>query len=459
MRTLYVQIIFITTIILLLSSLIAFIVTNVFYHVNLKPKNDEKITKLAQNIVNIYERNNRDDLDSYLDELTQLGYQFYTVAKDGHTAQFGKRFSTYELPDSEIETVLNGGVYHGIKKYPWNLMVTGFFDNDLINTIGVPVTDNGKQIALFVRPDTQQQFGEMRIFLSILLVLLVGLSFLFILLSTTYIVKPIKRLAQATRTIAEGNYHVEINVNRHDEIGTLAKDFSVMAKSLSKTEEKRQEFVSNVSHEIQSPLTSINGFSQALRESDLPENLRDEYLGIIEKESKRLSLLSKQLLTLSFLDSEDEQNDWLRCNVNSQLKEVVQTLTYQWEEKEIAVQLDMEDVWIWGDPKMLQQVWMNLITNAIHYTEQGGTIWIEARQAKHDVIISVKDTGIGIKTENIPYLFERFYKVDQARVRTDNSTGLGLAIVKRIIELHNGTIQVDSEEGVGTTFICTFKKA
>lgn len=119
----------------------------------------------------------------------------------------------------------------------------------------------------------------------------------------------------------------------------------------------------------------------------------------------------------------------------------------------------MEEVWILGESKMLQQVWMNLITNAIHYTEQGGTIWIQARQTKQHTIISIRDTGIGIKEENIPYLFERFYKVDQARVRAGNSTGLGLSIVQRIVELHGGTIEVISEEGIGTTFTCIFNKA
>lgn len=294
----------------------------------MKPQNDEKITKLAHNIVKIYEKNNRSDLDSYLEELIPLGYQFYKIGEGGETTQFGRRFSSYELSEREVSKVLNGETYHGIKDYSWDLFVTGFFDNDLMNTIGVQVEDSGKRYALFVRPDTQKQFGEMRIFLSILLVLLVGLSFIFILLSTTYIVKPIKRLARATRTIANGNYRVKFDVNRRDEIGRLAKDLSVMAKSLSRIAEKRQEFVSNVSHEIQSPLTSINGFSQALREENLPEESRREYLEIIEKESKRLSLLSKQLLTLSFLDREGEADGWTRCNINSQLKDVVRTLTY-----------------------------------------------------------------------------------------------------------------------------------
>lgn len=458
MRTLYTRIIAIAFMIIICSALIAFVATNVYYHFELKPKNDAKLTGLAENIVQIYEKSDRTDLHDYLEELTPLGYQFYIVDDEEQTEQIGKSFRSYEISKSDIDDVLNGKVYHGIKNYPWRLTVTGFFDNELVNTVGVPLNDEDGSVALFVRPDTQQQFGEMRIFLGIMLVLLLGLSFLFILFSSRYIVQPIKQLARATNAITDGQYDVGFKTKRRDELGRLATDFQTMAESLSKTEEKRQEFVSNVSHEIQSPLTSINGFSQALREKDIPDELRDEYLQIIEKESKRLSLLGKQLLTLSFLDRDEEQSNWETFNIVDQLREVVQTLTYQWEEKEIVVELAVKDAYIYGDSKMLQQVWMNLISNAIAYTDKGGDILIQTEQTKQDVIISIQDSGVGIEAEHLPYIFERFYKVDAARVRTSNSTGLGLAIVKKIIDLHDATITVESEKGKGTTFICTFPK-
>jgi len=458
MRTLYTRIIAIAFMIIICSALIAFVATNVYYHFELKPKNDAKLTGLAENIVQIYEKSDRTDLHDYLEELTPLGYQFYIVDDEEQTEQIGKSFRSYEISKSDIDDVLNGKVYHGIKNYPWRLTVTGFFDNELVNTVGVPLNDEDGSVALFVRPDTQQQFGEMRIFLGIMLVLLLGLSFLFILFSSRYIVQPIKQLARATNAITDGQYDVGFKTKRRDELGRLATDFQTMAESLSKTEEKRQEFVSNVSHEIQSPLTSINGFSQALREKDIPDELRDEYLQIIEKESKRLSLLGKQLLTLSFLDRDEEQSNWETFNIVDQLREVVQTLTYQWEEKEIVVELSVKDAYIYGDSKMLQQVWMNLISNAIAYTDKGGNILIQTEQTKQDVIISIQDSGVGIEAEHLPYIFERFYKVDAARVRTSNSTGLGLAIVKKIIDLHDATITVESEKGKGTTFICTFPK-
>lgn len=244
-------------------------------------------------------------------------------------------------------------------------------------------------------------------------------------------------------------------MNRSDEIGRLAKDFTQMSENLQQTEEKRQQFVSNVSHEIQSPLTSIQGFSQALRDEDLPIEDRNRYLSIIEKESRRLSLLSKQLLTLSFLDSEIEKSQKVSFDLHSQLKDIVSTMEWQWREKEQTIKLADTQINIIGDPKLLYQVWMNLFANAVHYTGNDGTIIIDMLQKGSDTEVIFKDTGVGIPEENISHIFDRFYIIDKARTRTNASTGLGLSIVKRIVELHNGTIMVESETGKGSTFTVT----
>lgn len=252
---------------------------------------------------------------------------------------------------------------------------------------------------------------------------------------------------------------MKLDVKRRDEIGRLANDFTKMSDKLEQTEEKRQEFVSSVSHEIQSPLTSIQGFSQALREEMLSEEESERYLDIIEKESKRLSTLSKQLLTLSFLDRGIENNDMQPFDVAGQLKEVVLATEWQWLEKEIEIEMDVSPATVIGDHELLQQVWMNLVTNAIRYTNKGGRVKIRTVNEKATTTIVIEDTGIGIAEAELPQIFDRFYKVDKARTRTDNSTGLGLAIVKKIIELHDGSIMVESELGKGSTFIVSLSKA
>lgn len=155
---------------------------------------------------------------------------------------------------------------------------------------------------------------------------------------------------------------------------------------------------------------------------------------------------------LSFLDSEMESDNKIPFDLADQLKEVVFTTEWQWREKDITIELDTSSSTIIGDPKLLQQVWMNLVTNAIRYTNPGGTVTIRMESEKNGVQITVEDTGIGIDQSDIPQLFERFYKVDKARTRTENSTGLGLSIVKKVIELHDGTIMVESEPRVGSQF-------
>ena len=438
--------------IMIASTVIAFISTNVYYHHYLKPENDKKITDIAKNSVAIYEANDDRSTEEYFSSLSDLGYQFYIIDKEGNSKMYGEPYRIYNLPEREMELVLNGEVYHGIAEYPWHLFIIGFFSNELKNSVGVPIEINGETNALFIRPDTNHQFGEMRLFLAVMLVLSILFSFLLVLVSTRFIVRPIKKLTGATKKIAAGNYHLKLKMKRRDEIGRLARDFTKMSDSLAQTEEKRQEFVSNVSHEIQSPLTSIQGFSQALREEDLPNEMKDRYLSIIESESKRLSALSKQLLTLSTLDRGKEDIEKTSVHIDHQLKEAISITEWQWRKKDIIIEMDMEESHIVGDAGLLQQVWMNLITNAIRYSNEGGKITVRVVNEKKNIRVFVEDTGIGIAKDEIPHLFDRFYKVDKARTRTENSTGLGLAIVKKIIELHHGTIMVESKLGEGSTF-------
>lgn len=454
MRTLYVRIIVTTMAIMITSSIIAFIASNVYYQHVLKPENDKKITHMADNIVDLYNGSDQ-AIDHFLRDMADLGYSFYLIDNDGQSKTFGKPFDTTELQSSVVQDVLSGNIYHGIANYPWQPFVTGFFDHALSNTIGLPINANDDSFALFVRPNSVQQFGEMRIFFAVIIGLALFFSFLFVLFSTRWIVNPIQSLTVATKKIAAGNYHIKLAVNRKDEIGRLARNFSTMSESLQKTEEKRQEFVASVSHEIQSPLTSIQGFSQALQEENLSNEERIHYLSIIEKESKRLSVLSRQLLTLSQLDQGNNELERIPFDLSEQMKEILFTLEWQWRQKNLSIEWDAKPTVINGDPKLLHQVWMNVITNAIRYTLKEGKISITVKKGKANVEVIITDTGIGISQEDIPQIFDRFYKADKARTRKAGGTGLGLAITKKIVELHAGTIMVKSEEGQGTAIIIT----
>ncbi|MFD2680073.1 sensor histidine kinase [Bacillus seohaeanensis] len=452
MKTLYSRIVLTTIVVMIISSVLAFIFSNIYYQQFLKPYNDKKVTRMAKDIQVFYKSNSNVNIDAYLNNVGSLGYQIYLVDKDGKGSFYGEAFKDKNIESKVIKSVLNGDVYHGISRFPTNFFTTGFFENGLTNTIGVKVTVDSKPYALFIRPDVEVQFGELRIFFAILLVLTILISILFVAISTRYIVKPLKRLTEATKSIEKGKYTIDLNVKRRDEIGNLANHFSQMAGSLEQLEEMRQEFVSNVSHEIQSPLSSIQGFSQTLQTEKLSKKERKRYLSIIEDESRRLSLLSKQLLTLASLDKEDKIMKKDSFDLAAQMKQVLFMTEWNWQQKDIAIDMELPSTVIHADQKLLHLVWTNLITNSIKFTNQGGTISIKLSKNDDGCHIEIEDNGIGISKSDLPFIFNRFYKADKARNRKEGSSGLGLAITKKIIELHGGQIHAKSKVGKGTTF-------
>lgn len=262
------------------------------------------------------------------------------------------------------------------------------------------------------------------------------------------IIEPIQK-------IAKGDFSVKIrNEEKYNgEIGVLVKSINDMTDELNAMEKMRQEFVSNVSHEIQSPLTSIKGFARALQDNNLSEEKREHYLTIIETETTRLSKLSQNLLKLTLLESEEYTPERVTYRLDQQLKQIVLNSEPLWAEKEIELDLDLEKVHITADQESMSQVWINLIHNSIKFTPSSGTISIKLKEYETLVEVRIRDTGIGISEEQKQHIFERFYKADSSRNRAYGGSGLGLAIVKKVLDLHQGEIKVESEEGSGTEFI------
>ncbi|MFU1793797.1 ATP-binding protein [Paenibacillus azoreducens] len=454
MKSLYLRIVLTTIAVMMLSSVLAFVLANVYYQYKLKPVNDSKITQVAENIKLFCESHPASAREPYLESIGALGYQIYVVGPSGKSSFYGGAFRNAELAPSIIKQVQQGEVYHGIGQFPSKAFITGFFDNTLVNTIGVPLHYDTGTYALFVRPNIDMLLGELHIFLAVIVVLIILLSILLVVVSTRYIVKPITKLTEATQLISQGTYHLKLNVNRKDEIGRLASHFAQMAKGLEQLEAMRQEFVSNVSHEIQSPLSSIQGFSQTLQTGEVSEEERKHYLAVIESEAKRMSQMSRQLLMLASLDKEQDALEKTTFNMAEQIKEVLLTTEWSWRQKELAINMQLPEVLISADQRLLHQVWVNLMTNSIKFTPEGGTISIRLHQDDKNGYVDFKDSGIGIAEENIPYIFNRFYKADKARSRREGETGsgLGLAITQKIISLHGGTITVESRVNEGTEF-------
>ena len=251
-------------------------------------------------------------------------------------------------------------------------------------------------------------------------------------------------ILDAIDQISRGNFNVLIESNPHIPHNDIAEAFNKMARDLGSLENMRQDFISNVSHEIQSPLTSISGFAELLKACDEKDRLH--YVEIIKSESKRLSSLSDNLLKLSKLETTELERREFR--LDKQIQHVILTAEPQWSAKSINIDVDLEKTIYNGDEDLLAQVWINLLHNAIKFTPEGGEIQFAIDNKR----LIIRDTGVGISAEDLPHIFERFYKADKARDRSLGGNGLGLSLVKKIVELHGGNVTVESKIGKGTTF-------
>lgn len=274
-------------------------------------------------------------------------------------------------------------------------------------------------------------------------------------------------MIDALRRVARGDFQVYLDLGergkpkpqrRHHPFVQLVDSINDMAVNLKAMEEMRQEFVSNVSHEIGTPLTSIGGFAKALKDDKLPPELRQRYLTIIETECARLSKLSDNLLKLAALDSERYPLQSTPYRLDRQLTSVILAIEPQWEAKNIDVSLDAHEVELTADEDLMSQAWMNLLTNAIKFTPEEGQIQVSLACHEHEITVSIADNGIGIKEEEQPRIFERFYMADRSRNRSAGGSGLGLSIVQKIVELHGGSISVSSKYGEGTQFKVTLPR-
>lgn len=260
-------------------------------------------------------------------------------------------------------------------------------------------------------------------------------------------------IIQAMERIARGDFSIRLEDETEDGIiSGLVKSVNKMALELGQMETMRQEFISNVSHEIQSPLTSIRGFAQALRDDTLSTNERHHYLEIIELESNRLSRLTDDLLKLASLEAEQIKFTPKPYRLDKQVRSVILTCEPQWRDKALDLEIDLDEVQASADEDLLSQVWMNLLHNAIKFTPQGGKIAIGLHLRSEQVEFCIADSGVGISDEERLHIFERFYKADKSRTSAKGGSGLGLAIVKRIIEMHEGEITIESTPGAGATF-------
>lgn len=442
-KTLYVRVVLTFLAVIIIGLLSSFIIGLVIFQKELKDIQKKELMTAGEEIIRVYQQTPSKDLDTLMHNIvTLLSYPVRIFNVEGEVKSYGAGSDndTVKISPEQVRQVLEGQPF-------WSDL------NDGGTVAGLRFQLDGERYALFLQPSSRNENTIIRLFLTVLILVLV-IGSLLILIAARYLVKPLKIMTRATKRLAKGDFDVELRIKRKDEFGTLARSFNEMAGELKQLEQMRQDFVSNVSHEIQSPLTSITGFTKALKNSNLiPEENRIHYLDIILKESERLSRLSDNLLKLASLESEHHPFVLQTYNLDEQIRQIVVSIEPLWLAKDIRIDLQMPSALkITADHDQLSQVWMNLLGNSIKFTPDGGQIIVVIDYKNEGYTIAITDSGIGIAPEDLKHIFERFYKTDRSRDRTVNGSGLGLAIVKKIVSLHHGSIEVRSEVGQGTTF-------
>lgn len=305
-----------------------------------------------------------------------------------------------------------------------------------------------------------QMIGNIRE--TILWVTLVG-----ILLSITVvsylswsISRPLQKINRAAAEIGVGNYSQRIDINSDDEIDDLANTINKMAETLEKVDQERKkldqirdDFLANVSHELRTPLTAMQGFLEALQDGLIPEQGRQKYYDVMYRETLHMNRLVDDLLDLIKLENETIHLSKHPIEIEPILQKVAFKFNQQVAEKGIAlnVQADENLSKAFADQDRLEQILANLVKNAVKFTEHGH-VSIRAEEVQDHIVLKVSDTGAGISEADQELIWERFFKSDRGRSKTNKGTGLGLAIVKKLVDLHGGTVTVESQLGKGTTF-------
>lgn len=286
-----------------------------------------------------------------------------------------------------------------------------------------------------------------------LLVFSVLLSTIMAAMGSNRMLKPIRKVIDATRAVAEGDFNVRLDVGHVPELEELNSSFNKMVEELGSVETLRSDFVSSFSHEFKTPIVSIRGFAKLLKDKDLPEDEREEYADIIISESERLAGLSTNILNLSKLENIGILTDKEQFHLDEQIRRAAALLEPRWRDKNLNVTLQMEPVKIYSDETLLQQVWMNLLDNAIKFTDAGGRISITLKQNADHAIFKIEDSGRGMDEAALSHVFDKFYQNDKSRSGAGN--GLGLSLVQQAVTLCDGSIRVDSVQGKGSKFTVT----
>lgn len=399
----------------------------------------EELAHSSEHIADMIKLIDVKNQDKILSDYSETSEMSFTVTCDGQTKSYGHVNKKLILSDDELKTLATSKE----KSLRSEGIISQYAKSFKI--------DNHVYVVTVQKDFSSTKDIFMKSYTSAAIIFMMTGSIVFLIVADI-IVKPISRLTKVTDELAKGNYKVRVNYEGKDEISSLYASFNQMAVRLAKQETLRQQFISDVSHEFQTPLTAISGFATILKNENLTDEQRQKYADIILFNSNRLSHLSKNMLQLTLLDGEDTALDKTEFPLIEQLNRVIEMEDNAALSKDIEIEFihPKKEFIIEADESRMEQVWINLLSNAIKYTNEHGVVTVEVRRTPTELQVRFEDTGVGMSQDAISHIFERFYRQDKSR--TIEGNGLGLSIVKRIIDLHHYKIDVESQEDVGSVF-------
>jgi signal transduction histidine kinase len=444
---------------LVLSLLFAHYVGNLVY----ENKADELIS-YGKEIISDIDRNphlSEQIINQYSNVLRSRKISFSMFDQEANLYTVGRSGPAIELNPSEWEIIKNGKPI---------IVQTDYkrFDQG-VTFVVVPYIAHGNFIGgiLLTSPisGSSDMIRQVNQFLIYTIMIALGVSFFLSWLLSKIHVNRIKRLREATSLVSAGDYHVHVPSSNFDEIGELANDFNHMVKKLNHSmeeieslENRRRQFMADVSHEMRTPLTTISGVVEGLRNDMIPEEDKERGINLVSQEAKRLIRLVNENLDYEKIRSNQIQLYREDIQLLELLEIIQEQLSVQAEEKKVQIVVEADEyVMVNADYDRLVQILINITKNSIQFTSDG-TIWLRGRSGQNETIIEVEDTGIGIDPSEVENIWRRFYKAEISRTSNPyGAFGLGLSIVKQLVLLHNGEIDVQSEKGKGTKFTIRLK--
>lgn len=372
------------------------------------------------------------------------GY-IYGISNNKYEYLYNKRYTSFNLEDLKNDNILE---YKSGDNY--------IYCRGMYNSSGEFI---GGIVYIISQDTINRPIDDMYdiIWISVVIAIII-LNIIFYFISKKFIIKPLESINEVAKDFSNGHFEKRVNIKNNDEIGDLAKTFNDMADSIEEAENNRREFISNISHELRSPITSIKGFITAILDGIIPQEKEKDYLKIANDEIMRLTRLVNDLLDLSAMQAGKVQFKPMKVDINNAIRITVVKLGQKALEKNIKIDINLsgKSLFVLADNDKIIQVLTNLIDNAIKYCNRDGKIIVSTKIKNEKVIVSVYNNGPGIKEEDLKYIWDRFYKADKSRTNK-TSTGLGLPIVRNIILQHNEKIWIDNTDN-GVSFSFTLKR-